>query len=612
MKPSFLDRPVVMTQPVSDSTNCMQPLAVLMRAHKAVLVMDVVESVRLMAQDEAAWMTHWQVLVQQAHVQVHANGGRWIKSVGDGFVAEFEHSHAAVATAAALHQYMEPLNAQLSPTKQLWWRAGVHACLVYVSASDVLGHGVNLAARVAGLAGPGQSVITQAAYDELLDGVDGEIQDLGLCYLKHLEEPVRLYRLKPLGGKSMAFMPDRLHDVRPRLAVVPFECRGDVLQASGEVIGDLIADGVLACLGRSTHLQVISRFSTASVRQRPAHAAQLLRQLQADYVLCGTCTHVAERLLLSFELTALHSDRLVVSERLSATLDDLLNVHSQACAFIANATHQALLDTLAAEALQGPMPTLPGHALLLAGIGLMHRAAPDDFQKSQQTMQALIERHPRAAASRSWMAKWYVLNLTRGLSTDASHEAQLALAQTRSALEIEPGNSLAMAMEGFVHLHLRHDLVAASGSLQCALQCNPNDPWVWLFMGVLKAFGDDGVGAVQCSNTALLLSPTDPMRYYFLSLAATCALSNQDFQKALILCHNSLKINRLHASTWRSLIAAHVGLDQLSEAKHCAQELLKISPGYSLQKFRLNSASMQSAGGQRVHDALQLAGISET
>ena len=147
-----------------------------MMQNKVVLVMDLVESVRLMAHNEASVVHHWHSFLQHAREEVlPLHGGRLVKSLGDGILVEFDEVAPAARATLQLHRYFDEANLNRSDDDKLWLRAGLNATHLYVDEHDVFGHGVNLAARVAGLAGPGETMITANVHDALIDGVDGTL-----------------------------------------------------------------------------------------------------------------------------------------------------------------------------------------------------------------------------------------------------------------------------------------------------------------------------------------------------------------------------------------------------------------------------------------------------
>ena len=288
MTPSTQSHPTTAPAPQGD-LSAMPPLP--QQRHKVVLVLDLVESVRLMAANEAAVINQWRGFMHHATTQVlPACHGRLVKSLGDGLLAEFDQPIDAVQAALALHRYFAPLNQTLPSAQQLHLRAGINATHLYVDENDVYGQGVNLAARVADLASPGETLVTASVFDSIVIGVDAEVEDRGESYLKHWPEPVRTWMLYPVSSDSAAVRPrvpeGVAADFRPSIAVVPFETRSHA--AEQYVIGELIADGVIAQLSRSQNLRVISRMSTTAFRGRQRTADEIGQRLDASFVLGGS------------------------------------------------------------------------------------------------------------------------------------------------------------------------------------------------------------------------------------------------------------------------------------------------------------------------------------
>ena len=221
---------------------------------RALLIVDLVESVRLIRRDEAGVVGRWCALVEDTRTRVlPAHGGRLVKSLGDGMLLDFPSVRQAAAAAFDLLARLPRFNEVLDPALRMHLRMGCHVAAVAVTDVDLFGDGPNLAQRLCTLAGPGQLVASAAACDELLDGVDGLLEDMGECYVKHYDEPVRAYRVRPLDAAS-AGPADPLAgvDLRPGIAVVPFHAP----DPGAAAVGELLTDGINLQLGdrKSTRL----------------------------------------------------------------------------------------------------------------------------------------------------------------------------------------------------------------------------------------------------------------------------------------------------------------------------------------------------------------------
>ena len=172
--------------------------AAMPRSTKVLLVMDVVESVRIMEQDQDGFVRRWQQLVEEAEQNVlPRHGGRIVKSLGDGLMLEFASAQGCVKAAFALHQFARQANAGVPAEHQMHLRMGGHLASFVTDQHDIYGTDVNLTSRVSTLAGPGETVVTADMRDQLAPMLDADVEDLGECHLKHVKEPVRAYRVGP-------------------------------------------------------------------------------------------------------------------------------------------------------------------------------------------------------------------------------------------------------------------------------------------------------------------------------------------------------------------------------------------------------------------------------
>ena len=202
-----------------------------------------------------------------------------------------------------------------------------------------------------------------------------------------------------------------------------------------------------------------------------------------------------------------------------------------------------------------------------------------------------------------------VLRVTQGWSADAQADGKAALDNTKRALDRDATLSLAMTVEGQVNTYILKRLDIAEQFYAQALQSNPNDSLAWLLKGTLHAFRDEGKEAVRHTRHALRLSPLDPLKYYFDSLASTAALSAGQYQRSLQLAERSFRMNRTHGSTLRAMITALWNLGREEEAKTCAIELLKLEPNFRISTFMERSPAAGYAIGNAAAVALEGAGV---
>ncbi|MDM0107675.1 adenylate/guanylate cyclase domain-containing protein [Variovorax sp. J22R24] len=580
----------------------------LSRRLKVVLLVDLVESVVLMQADELGVIARWQAFICYVNrIILPANEGRLVKSLGDGLMAEFDSATSAVSAAAAMHAWMAERCEPLFDGRPLALRAGVHAAHVFVGRDDVYGAGVNLAARVATLAEPGETVATAQVRDLLDDVLDADIHDLGDCHLKHIDEPVRAFRVGPardLGSQPSRVLPVQLHAT---VAVIPFACHLAAQEFAS--VGDLLADGIIERLSLSADLQVVSRLSSGSFKGRSSSLNEIATCLDVRYVVSGSYTVSGSTLAVTTELADASSGHTLWAARLQSDWRALLVPESELIHQVADAVHSKLLESAAVKACNRPLPTLRSYELFLGGITLMHRASPDGFELSRRLLESLAERHRTVASAHAWLAKWYVLRTIQGAVDDLPRAASMALEHTRRALRTEPTSALALAVEGFVYAHLKQDIGSASRRLAAACEMNPSEGLAWLFSGVIHAFLGEPEMALQSGHKALALSPMDPLRYYYESLMGSCEFSAGHYEEAIRWCERSRKRNRQHLSTLRVLIAAYTAADNGAQAILIANELRRLKPTYTVAAYEAQSVAARYPFGQQIARALRSAGI---
>jgi adenylate cyclase len=624
------------------------------KGHQGVfLVVELADAVRLRLQDEAGTTRRWQRFVHRARQAVVAqHHGRLVTALDSGLVLSFAHVRRALNAAAELHQLMALANAERSgersgerpperpaerpaepaaerpaerqadrpathPPMQL--RAAIHAGPAGADAAALPDADIRRLAWLNAQGKAGETVLSAAVRERLADGLDATLEDLGDQAGTELgagpDAPsasadglTRVYRVAAAGSDPQRPpVPTRGTDLRAAIAVVPFETSGRWGHQQ-LAIGDLIADGVIGRLSRARHLRVINRLSTQALRGRASTVAELQQHLGASHLLTGEFAESSGRLSIRYELRDLADDSVVRTGRLSATVADLLQQDSAPMAELAQQVHDALFDEAGHAVLSRPLPTLQSFALLLGGIQLLHRSARHDFTASFAVLDHLVREHPRCAEPLIWQAKWYALRAVQGLTADRAAEARAALDCTARALAVEPRNSFALAMQGFVHCVLTRDPDAAATALQQAVAINPNESLGHLFQGMtlgLQGRVEDGIASF---GAATATSPLDPACYIYDSIGAYLHLAAGHQAHTVALARRSLRLNREHAHAWRALTIALAELGQLDEARASLHELLRVQPGLTRRSY-LAGAGADARNRNRFADALGRAGL---
>lgn len=581
------------------------------RSRRAVVVVDVVESVRLMQSFEDDVIERWRRFVHEVRAEVLPPlGGQMIKSLGDGLLLVFDDAPKAVAATRDLHTRIEASNRERSAEAAMWLRIGVHVGAVVLDEFDAYGPTVNMAARLSTLATPGGTVASAEARDTLVGDLDADIVDLGECYLKHLPESVRCFRIGAAEAPSVSRARAGAHgadSMQPRVAVLAPRCFG--LPREQSFAGELVADALIGRLSASPALRVISRLSSSAVARRSLSVGEAAAQLGANYLLSGVLTARGGRWRCSLELADGRSGDVLWSRSTEVAPDAILRSDDDFSADVAAHVFAAIAEHQFRRLRTQPLPTLEAFALQLSGLALMHRASVADFERARVVLETLVERHPRAPVARAWLAKWWVLRSIRGLGGNPRDEAAQALTQTRSALQEDPDCALALAMQGYVQCHMLRDLDAAQSSLDHAQQANPNEPLAWLYRSVVHGFRGQGDEAYACAETAISLSPLDPQRPFFDALASSAAITAGHLSRGIEFARRALKANRGDLPTQRALTAALAESGDIQAAREAAARVLELAPEFTIKAYVAAAPKGSEASRQRFAQAFALAGL---
>jgi class 3 adenylate cyclase/TolB-like protein/tetratricopeptide (TPR) repeat protein len=574
-------------------------------------------SVELAADERAngTALSRWETVVDDLAINVlPVHGGRVVKRLDRGVLLGFPRVPHAAKAAFDIQRACERANADVPQAHPILLRMGIQLGELIGEEQEVYGGDVNLASRLTTLAGPGEIVVSAGVRDQLTPVLDADIEDLGDCYVKPLSRPVRAYRVGPPGPRPVIEPAGTAGELQPTIAVIPFKARSG--ETEQQILGEVVADHAISALSRTTAMNVISRLSTTAFRGRDATIQEVGALLHANYIVSGAYHVVGGKLVLVAELADAKSGRVVWVEDVRTEVQSIVSGKSEVIDRLVARIGGAVTTREIERAQIQPLPTLDSYTLLMAAIALMHRLSPQDFDRARLLLETLIERAPRRAIPHAWLGKWHVLRVWQGWSSgraqfanEFARDAELALDCTKRALDTDPSCSLALAIDGFVHTNLLKQLDVALERYELALKVNPNDSLAYLLRGTLCAFKGEGAQAMRDTQRALRLSPLDPHRYFYDSLAATAALSAGRYERAIELAQRSLRSNRMHASTLRAMAIAQQLLEREDDARKTVAELLKIETTLTVDKYLSRHPAADFETGRVWAEALRRAGV---
>lgn len=585
-----------------------------LRHRRCVIVFaDLAESVRLYMESEALTIARWRRFADWARQEAApAHGARLVRTDGDGLLLECPDARQAAACAFALHAQLadEDPPGAVAGSAPMSLRVGMHLADVAFDEHDAYGAGVNLAHRVSTLAQPGQTLATAEVRHGLVDGLDAGLEDLGERFVKHLAQPVRVWRLHEAGksGPRVApGMPEAQMDERPTVAVVPFAA---VPGAAGDpALGYAMADDIIAALARHPSLRVVSRMSTSAFQSSAGDWQRLRELLGAGFALSGRYTVKGERVRLSLELVDTRDARVLWADVLRAEVGALFEGTDELVPMAVRevARHIAAHELGRVRSL--PMDSLESYSLYLGAEGLMGSLVRDDFVRSREVLDHLAERHPRHAAPQALLAKWHVNQIVQAWSSDERSDQQHGIDRATRALEVGGEHPLALAVAGLVEMNLKGDVGKARQLLSAALRLDPQNPAPWAWLSAVNAYDNAATEACDCAQRALQLSPLDPERYIFLAYSAMAELAAGRPDRAAAHAQQSLRLNALHSPSHRLLVGSLGLAGRGAEARAAAQRWLEVFPEADAGTRTARGLGDSASWRERFSDAVREAGV---
>jgi len=525
----------------------------------------------------------------------------------DTLVLEFRSAREAAESAFAIRNGYGLFATQGAPGMRPALRMGIEGV---AQTNGRNGHAA--AERLSKLAGPQEILVSEEVRDQLIDGLDVSLEDLGEQQLSGSKRKVRAFRVSPpgsgAGSSGGADSPGgRRGGDAPSIAVLPFSnLSGD---PANDYLGEVIAEDLISALSSLTDLIVISRLSTTAFRRRPYEPRSVAETLAVRYVLSGSLYMSGSRLRIAADLSDAATGHVVWAERFESSISGIFELQDQ----LSKAISQRLLPHVRQLELQRARSAHPeslsAYERTLRGIDLFHRSSQSDQDMARALLESAIEADPSYVTPHAWLAHWYVRKVGQGWSDNPQRDAIEANRYAQAALERDATNPHALTVSGLVVGYLYKDPDSAIELLNRALTINPSAAPAWLWSTSAYAWRDDGAEAVQRSHRAIELSPLDPQMYMFTSIAGTAYAVAGLYDKAIELCRRSLRLNRMFASTHRTLTLSLSLSGRGQEARDAGIELLKLEPSLTVSGFLKRYPGSESAHAKVFAQALSAAGI---
>ena len=580
----------------------------------AILAADVVGYSRLIRADEEGTLTALNTLrAELIDPKIADHHGRVFKLMGDGMLAEFASVVDAVRAAAELQQAVAKRNADLPQNKRIEFRVGINLGDVVIDGDDIHGDGVNVAARLEGLADPGGIYVSGGVYDQVRDRIDQQFEDLGEREVKNIDRPVRVWRwvrdtASSLAGVSDVNETEPLPD-KPSIVVLPFDnMSGDPEQ---EYFSDGITEDIITDLSKVSGLFVIARSSAFVYRDKAFNVADVCRELGVKFAVEGSVRKAGDRVRITAQLIDGSSGGHLWSERYDRDLTDIFEVQDDVTQQIVGALKITLSEAEKSLIVGGGTKDVAAHDLFLKGRGLIFGSQRDRemFVQAMACFRDAIELDPNYAGAYAGLAMGYALdhqNHWSDTSETSLDQAQHFIDEAISKDEKDPFPHYVAA----VVATWKKDYERWAYEDERALSLNPNFAPALSNLGTLHIYTGEPAKAIPYIERAMRLDPVSQHGQYvhFLGMAYFVA---GEYETAATCFKDRIAINPT-TDLSRALLASTLGhLNQLDEAHRFWRELKEINPGYSHVDHFGRLPFKDPADTEKLTDGLCKAGLAE-
>ncbi len=607
------------------------------RRLSAILYADVADYSRLTGENEERTHRVLSACLDLFSEIIRAHNGSVVHYAGDAILAEFATVTAALGCAVEAQRELRQRDADQPDAPSVQFRIGINLGEVIVDRDDIYGDGVNIAARLEGLADTGGICISESVYSAIGNKLPLDYEFMGEQAVKNIAEPVRAYRVlfypsekrtrrtvklpaKPLAiagalGVTIAGiillwqqLSPTTATTKPAIAVLPF---ANVNVDPGE---DYLAEGMtrdlITDLAKVSDVDVIAHSSVENLINQAIEVGEISRILNVNYIVEGSIRRDQDRVKINVQLVETDGNRLLWSERYDRGFDEFFDLQDEVIAQVVDNVAVSVTPTEAAQIERLPTKSLEAYNYFNRAHKSGYANSGDGALIALDYYEKAIKLDPDFAAAHSGLARWAVA----AWRTDIGHvmsgtrARKLAFESASRALEIDPDNAQAYSVLAILQLaESQHD--DAIESARQAVQIAPGSAQVHLDLGFVLAFSGDSRQAVREVETALRLDPESPETQLY---AGIVFFIDGQYQRAVDALTKARPERRDSEQLLTYLAASYGLLEKTTEAALAVDELLNLFSNMNLEYYRARETYFRRPEDrERLLRGLMLAGLPE-
>ena len=586
----------------------------------AILAADVVGYSKLAGSDEDRTLARLRALrsdLIDPTVAVH--NGRVVKRTGDGSLVEFRSVVDAVRCAIEVQNGMVERNAGLPPERRIEFRVGIHVGdVVEESDGDLMGDGVNIAARLEGIAKPGAICLSEDAYRQVRARLDLAVSDLGPTQLKNIAEPIRTYSVevgKPAQAKPATTEPTpqekssqglKLPD-KPSIAVLPFQNMSD--DPAQEYFADGMVEEIITGLSRIKWLFVIARNSSFVYKGKAVDVRQVGRELGVRYVLEGGVRKAGNRVRITAQLLEAETGAHLWADRYDGNLEDVFDLQDQITEKVVGVVEPSVRQSEIEHSRRKRPENLDAYDLYLRALPHLASVMPADAKIAAGFLEDALKLSPDYAAAHAFLAWCHEICFMRGGYDEPEKIA--ALRHARIAIASGTDDATALAVAALVIAALSKDYKAALSAIERALSLNPSSATALYWGALVHASSGNSAAATAYANRALRLSPFDPLAFSAHLALGHVAILEARYEDAASPYASAVQANPRFSLLYFIQAIALALAGRLEEARPIVAQLLELNPGFRGGEVFEYAPLLHRALADRLKESARLLGLPE-